>query len=66
MRVVQEADPQEYIGVIGIQLGKYFVEWECSNNCMVWDDDDLDDCIDVPWMPFDITEDQLKLYLTFS
>lgn len=23
------------------------------------------DLIDLPWLPFDITEDQLKLYLTF-
>lgn len=66
MRVIQEANPQEYIGVVGITLGKYSVEWECCHDdyCF-FTTDDCDEYVEMPWLPLDITEEQLILFITF-
>jgi len=49
---------------IYLDLGQCGIFWTNDGYCFV--EFDETPSITLPWMPFDITEDQLEIYVTFS
>jgi hypothetical protein len=57
---------EEIIFCIYIILGNYQLYWYDDKSCRLYLGETSEEETLLPWMPFDVTEDQLRIILTFS
>jgi len=65
IRIVEKLTTKEISGYILHTLNGQLYWNNDKHTCTYYSDVDVDP-IDLPWLPLDITEEKLKLYLTFS
>lgn len=66
MTVARMGLDEKGIFCVYIRFNDLFIYWYKDFSCHVYVGETSEDHEDLPWIPFDITEEQLKIILTFS